>query len=857
MRVGDHFLPALACAGLLLLVITCASYGDEGIRLRSIIPLTENWSFRQAGTETWHPATVPGCVHTDLLANGTIADPFYRDNETNLQWIGKVDWEYVCEFQPDQSLLKRSNIELCFDGLDTYAEVYLNDCCILTADNMFREWRVPCKELLRNGKNKLRVRFESPLNKILPVMEKIPYQLPAGNDQGEKTSPYTRKAPYQYGWDWGPRFVTSGIWQPVYIEAWDAVKIDHVYFRQESISSDEAVLSAVIELTSSQPTTAEIAIGDRDDSFLGVVSEIGLKEGSNVVTVPLRIAKPELWWPNGYGAQHLYRMSTEVRLGGVAADRTETSIGLRSLELRRRADQWGKSFEFVINGIPVFAKGANWIPADSFPSRVNRDSYRFLLQSCADAKMNMIRVWGGGIYEADIFYQLCDELGIMVWQDFMFACSMYPGDQDFLESVRKEAEEQIKRLRNHPGIVLWCGNNEVETAWVNWGWKESLPGKVWEDYEAIFHEILPRACKTHDPSRPYWPSSPSSDGEDAPNSERTGDNHFWDVWHGAQPFEAYEKHFPRFSSEYGFQSFPLMATVNSFALPEDFDIDSPVMLAHQKHPRGNQLIREYMLRDYREPKDFTSFLYVSQLLQAEGIKIGAEHLRRIKPRCMGSLYWQINDCWPVASWSGIDYFGRWKALHYYARRFYSDILVSPNEEDGKINIHVVSDRMAPVKAELTARLMDFSGKILEESRSDLQIKPLSSEVVKSFDKAELSAERDTKEIFLQCALLVEGEVVSSNEYFFHPFKELNLPEPEIKLSIEKVEAGWAINVSSKRFAKGVYLESDLPGILFSDNFFDLVPGQAKLVKITGDLVNNSNEIAESLRVISLVDSFER
>ncbi len=856
MRFFNRLISVVFCGGILLLGGAIRSNAkEEGGQITRVL-LTEDWRFRQIGTKRWYAATVPGCVHTDLLSSGVIADPFYRDNEKKLQWIGKTDWEYICEFTLRPEILEQSNIEVVFEGLDTYAEVYLNGTSFLTADNMFREWRVPCKELLRNGKNTLRVRFDSPINKILPVMEKTPYQLPAGNDQGEKTSPYTRKAPYHYGWDWGPRFVTSGIWRPVYIEAWGRIRINHVYFRQESVTCDEATLEAVVELTSSYSATAQIAIGEGGESFPAVVREIGLKEGENVVTVPLKITRPKLWWPNGYGDQHLYRMTTEVRLGGEAADRVETSVGLRSLELRRRADQWGKSFEFVINGIPVFAKGGNWIPADSFPNRVSKDRYRFLLQSCADANMNMMRVWGGGIYEAEFFYQLCDELGIMVWQDFMFACSMYPGDPDFLESVRQEAAEQIKRLRNHPSIVLWCGNNEVETAWFNWGWKESFPGKVWQDYEAVFHNILPQVCASLDPSRPYWPSSPSSDGEDAPNSERTGDNHFWDVWHGTQPFEAYEKHFPRFSSEYGFQSFPLMATVNSFALPEDQDIDSPVMLAHQKHPRGNQLIREYMLRDYREPKDFASFLYVSQLLQAEGIKIGAEHLRRIKHRCMGSLYWQINDCWPVASWSGIDYFGRWKALHYYARRFYNDILISPNEEGGKVNIYVVSDRTAPVKTELTAILMDFSGKALEEFRSDLQIKALSSEVVMSLDKAELSAQRDTKDMFLYCTLLVGGEAVSSNEYFFHPLKELNLLEPGIELSIEKVEAGWAINVSSKRFAKGVFLESDLPGIFFSDNFFDLIPGQSKLVKITGGLDNEASEIVESLRVVSLMDSYQ-
>ena len=840
---------------LFLVVFSESTNGisQDSSRHRMIISLHSGWKFRQLGSDEWKPAEVPGCVHTDLLAAGDIGDPFFRDNEKRLQWIGKTDWEYATEFELDSDFLEYQNIELVFDGLDTYAKVYLNNTLILKTDNMFRRWRISCKSMLKTSKNTIRIHFESPINKILPVMTKLPYQLPAGNDQGEKTSPFTRKAPYHFGWDWGPRFVTCGIWRPVYLEGWDQVRIDDLYFRQESISEDNAGFSAIVELAASGPATVMIEVMDSKDSFEVTRKKVVLKAGTNSVAIPVQIDKPILWWPSGFGEQHFYDIRVEILNDGEVIDEASEKIGLRSLELRREPDQWGESFEFVVNGIPVFAKGANWIPADSFPVRVTPERYRLLLESCADANMNMLRVWGGGIYEDDKFYKLCDELGIMVWQDFMFSCSMYPGDPEFLEGVREEAVWNVKRLRNHPCLVLWCGNNEVETAWFNWGWKERFPKQVWTDYEKIFHGILPEVCAVYDPSRPYWPSSPSSNRKDEPNSPSMGDVHYWDVWHSARPFEEYRTQFPRFMSEYGFQAFPSLETISTFTLPEDRNIESEVMTAHQKHPRGNQLIREYMLRRYPEPKDFESFLYLSQVLQAEGIKIAAEHLRRIKPRCMGSLYWQANDCWPVASWSGIDYFGRWKALHYYARRFYNDILVSPVEENGKIAIYVVSDKREYVQAELVTSLLSFSGEQLKAFESNLEIKPGSSEVVLDLDKTELLAGQDSRSVFMHCFLTRDGEEISSNLLFFRRFRELSLPKPNVRVDCRESENGIEILLSSEKLAKDVYLELDMPGMRFSDNFFDLLPGEVKRVKLISRGNIELEDFRSELKVRSLVD----
>jgi beta-mannosidase len=420
------------------------------------------WQFREVGKTDWYNATVPGCVHTDLLANKLIDDPFYRDNEKKQQWIGKTDWEYRTSFRVTAQTVERENVELVFEGLDTYAGVYLNEQLVLQADNMFRTWRVNAKSKLKPGENTLRIVFRSPINEILPVMAKLNYQLPAPNDQGEKTSPYTRKAPYHYGWDWGPRFVTSGVWRPVFIEAWDHARVDDLQIVVKKISPDVAELIANVEIEAGTNGVATVLLENLTDRVNAGKEQIDLQPGTNQVTFNFRVSKPKLWWPNGLGAQPLYSFRARSLVNGRVTDERISRTGLRTLELRQQPDEAGQSFMFVINGMPVFGKGGNWIPADSFPTRVTRDKYRFLLKSVRDTSMNMLRVWGGGIYEADDFYELCDELGILVWQDYMFACSMYPATPDFLDSVRAEAIDNVKRLRNHPSIVLWAGNNEVE-----------------------------------------------------------------------------------------------------------------------------------------------------------------------------------------------------------------------------------------------------------------------------------------------------------------------------------------------------------------------------------------------------------
>ena len=838
--------------------------------------LDSGWQFRavantdRADVKEWHPAQVPGVVQTDLLHSGLIPDPFDRDNEFHLQWIGLADWEYQTTFQIDAAGLAHDHADLVFDGLDTFADVYLNDQAILHADNMFRRWRVPAKAFLKPGSNTLRIVFHSAVEKMLPYVKTLPYVLPSisshnyGNEENIATAPYTRKAPYNYGWDWGPRFLTEGIWQPVRLETWDAVRIENFHIHQRNITVDLANLTAELEIEATRPTTATLTLAHDEMSGPQIADgnqPLQLNAGINHVSVPLRIAAPKLWYPVGYGTQSRYRFSAQIHFGREVAAHAESKTGLRSIELRRVPDQWGKSFEFVVNGISVFAKGADVIPFDSFPNRVTPEMHRNILQSARDAHMNMVREWGGGYYESDDFYDICDELGIMVWQEFMFGGDMVPGDVAFQENVRQEAIDQIKRLRDHPSIVLWCGNNEVETGWHHWGdrqeFKESISEnareRVWQDYVILFAGILKSAVAEYADPVPYMPSSPSANFEEVPEGDN-GDMHYWQVWHAQAPASDYTKQSPRFMSEYGFQSFPEMRTIRAFAKPEDFNIRSTVMQAHQKNKGGNERILTYMLREYREPKDFASFVYLSQVQQAEIIKIGAEHLRRQRPRTMGSLYWQLNDCWPVASWASIDYFGRWKALHYYARRFYDDVLISPFLHDDKVDVYVVSDKLQPLSGTIHMRLLDFSGSVLLDLKQEVQIPAQSNAIYFTLDKASLAAKADPHRSFLVFDLEVAGKKVSRNLIFFDVTHNLELPvAPAIETTLTKAGDGYDVTLQSAKLARGVYVSFGDLDVQSSDNYFDLLPAEPLTIHLKSSAT--VDELKTALKTMSLTEAF--
>ncbi|MFY9911540.1 MAG: glycoside hydrolase family 2 protein, partial [Candidatus Sulfotelmatobacter sp.] len=624
--------------------------------------------------------------------------------------------------------------------------------------------------------------------------------------------------------------------------------------------------TADIDIEATQPTTATLTLAHDELSGPQVsdgAQPLQLNAGMNHISVPLRIVTPKLWYPVGYGPQNRYHFSATIKIGKQVAARSELKTGLRSIELRRVPDEWGKSFEFVVNGIMVYAKGADVIPFDSFPNRVTPEIHRNILQSAVDAHMNMVREWGGGYYESDDFYDICDELGLMVWQEFAFGGDMIPGDVAYQENVRQEAIDQVKRLRDHPSIVIWCGNNEVETGWYHWGdrqdFKESISpetrDRVWQDYVIMFADILKSTVAQYGDPTPYWPSSPSANFEEIPDNQHNGDMHYWAVWHQQAPASDYNLQFPRFMTEYGFQSFPEMRTIRAYAHnPEDFNIRSTVMQAHQKNKGGNERILTYMLREYREPKDFASFVYLSQVQQAEIIKIGAEHLRRDRPRTMGSLYWQLNDCWPVASWASIDYYGRWKALQYYARRFYDDVLISPFLHDNKVDVYVVSDKLQPLSGTIHMRLFDFSGNSLLDQTKDVQIPAQSSAIYFSVDQAALAAKADPRQSFLVFDLEVAGKRVSRNLVFFDVTHDLELPvAPTIDSTIAQDGKDFVVTLKSAKLARNVYVSFGDLDIQASDNYFDLLPGEPVTIRLKSGA--SLPQLQAELKTTSLTDAF--
>jgi beta-mannosidase len=830
------------------------------------VALDSGWEFRQvaaAGSPAcsaampcdWRPAQVPGDVHLDLLANKLIPDPFYRDNEAKLQWIENADWEYRTTIQVTPEMLRHQNLELVFDGLDAYAEVYINDKLALTADNMFLGWRIDAKPLLKPGANVLHIVFPSPITAAQKIAAKDPWN----SRTKTEAKTYIRKAAYEYGWDWGPRFVTSGIWRPARLEMWDKARIADLYVRQKDITAVVAHISVEAEVVASDDVAATISVDYGNGGKRSTVSRnVMLAKGLNHVALPVDINQPERWFPVGYGAQPIYKFNAKVTINKKVEAEKQAKAGLRAVVLRRDLDQWGRSFEINVNGIPIFGKGADVIPFDSFPSRVTTAQYRQVLQSARDANMNMIRHWGGGYYETEEFYDICDELGIMIWQDFMFGNDWQPGTYAFKQGVEKEAEFQVKRLRNHPSIVIWSGNNETESAYT---WNRNNASaearlQMWQDYLTIFSGILDRTVNRLNPETPYWPSSPSADYEELSDSYQSGDMHDWSVWHGRVPFTEYEKHFPRFMTEFGFQSFPELRTVEAFTLPEDrASIFTPVMLAHQKNAAGNSIIRDYMLRYYGTPKDFNYFLYSSQVLQAEAMRIGAEHLRRTRPRAMGAIYWQLNDCWPVASWASLDYYGRWKALQYYARRFYNPLLVSPHMENGALATYIVSDKTTATKAQLHIRLMNFDGKVLREENQSVEIPALSSKTYSAWPLSEFANKEGTNmaQIFVVADLTVGAEKVSSNVMYLVEPRLIHLPPAPIEATLSAAGDGFSVNLSSKVLARSVYVSFGNNDVKFSDNYIDLLPGEPQQIHISGKA--QLEQLRSSMKVVSLVDAF--
>ncbi len=839
------------------------------------ITLNGEWQLGQAGEKRGEmsgpiPATVPGCVHTDLLAAGLIPDPFYRDNELQLFWIGETDWLYQRIFQVPPELLTRDHVILRCDGLDTLATLSINGQVVGETDNMFRTWEFDVKQLLREGENEIAVHFAAAMPYVRHKAETV-RRLPAWGVGDHKLDGggWIRKEPCNFGWDWGPKLVTCGIWRDITLLGYDRARLRDVHILQDHSNQGAVGLTVQAEVEGqAEGLSAKVAI-----SYQGHVVAQGtapFEEGK--ARVDLVVEGAQLWWPHGMGDQPIYDVRVELidqegaRMDDDAGTLTKR-IGLRTLELEQEDDDGdqiaSRSFRFACNGVPFFAKGANWIPADVFAPRVTEADYRRLLQDTVAANMNMLRVWGGGIYEDDAFYNLCDELGICVWQDFIFACATYPTfDAEWMANVRVEAEQNVRRIRHHPCLALWCGNNELEQGLVDDTWTDRAMS--WADYSRLFDELLPEVVTRLDPQTDYWPSSPHSPCGDRRdfNNPRCGDAHLWSVWHGRQPFEWYRTCEHRFNSEFGFQSFPEPKTAYSYTAPEDRNITSFVMEHHQRSGVGNTLIMTYMLDWFRLPSSFESTLWLSQILQGMAIKYAVEHWRRAMPQGMGTLYWQLNDCWPVASWSSIDGPGRWKALHYMARRFYAPLLVSGVEDvkQGSVAIHVTSDQAEALEAKIVWLITDVAGEPLEAGAELVTVAPRASACLHTLDVSAHLAERGPRALLIWLELEVDGEIVSTNLVTLARPKHLELPEPTIHTDVAAVDEGaFDVTLSTDKTALWAWLELADGGldVQYADNFVHLRPDAPITIRVMPAEPLSVESFRQQLQVRSLIDTYDR
>ena len=818
----------------------------------------------------WHGAKVPGTVHTDLLANSLIPDPYVDAPEAGLQWIGLADWEYRTRFDAPR---RGERSDLVFEGLDTFAEVWLNGEKLLDADNAFRTWRFAVQGKLRATGNELRVVLRSPIAKLLPVVRVMPrklagnYPSPYGDEPPDAmTGNFARKPGYHYGWDWGPRYVTAGIWKPVVLESWDAVRVDNLHLRQDHVDEARADITAVVSAEAVRDGVFDLRLwqtapgGKRS---LAALRRVELRAGDNRIELPVRIEHPQRWFPNGYGMQPLYRFEIEVGNGKAAVAKASARTGLRSIALRREPDDKGKSFYFEVNGIPVFAKGANSIPFDMFQPRVSKAQLRRVLESARDANMNFLRSWGGGYYESDEFFDLADELGLLVWQDFMFGGGMPPAyDEAFRANVIAEARDNVRRLRNHPSLALWCGNNEEEISWKYWGPGKALmeadpafATQVWNGYVQLFGTDLRKVVAEEGGGIAYWASSPSDDLAEVANSPASGDMHYWEVWgNPAHPPSKYLEITPRFMSEYGLQAWPVQRTIDAFAKRGEQGITAPVIEAHQKFMagKGNERLLKYVNFEFGEAKDFDSFVYLSQAAQAEGIELAALHHRASRPYTMGSLYWQLNDVWPGASWSSIDWFGRWKALHFHARRFYAPVAVAAlRDAEGSTSLSLLNDRTHQVRGKLRLRILTLDGKLLREDRKLVDIAPLSAPKLATYTDKELLGDADPVSTVAVFDLEAEGEPASRRVIYFKAAKDMRWPDPGLHAELRSDGPGLTLELRAARLARAVWIDFGDVDAEVADNAMTLLPGDTVSLRIASRATLST--LRKALRLRSLAD----
>lgn len=825
-----------------------------------------DWKFRQSGKEQFYYARVPGCVHKDLIYNNLIEDPFIGTNENRFKWIEEENWEYTGKFDVPKNLISGDFTEIVFEGLDTYTEIFLNGYFLGKTDNMFRRWVFDVRNYIKEKDNELKVYFQSPI-RIGDSLKKIyPIKFPVTNDI-YGTSVFTRKAPYQYGWDWAPRLVTSGIWKNVYLRFGEKYLTENLIIRNKTVSSVSAELEAEFSVKSriKQTITADFYFygitGNNkplgDNLAARIIINAELEEGVNRISFPFKVDNPKLWWCRGLGNQDLYSAYCDVTGSGCSQRISVEQFGIRDIKLIQVKDNGGESFYFRINGIPVFSKGANFVPASSFPGTESEINLH-LINMAIESGMNMLRVWGGGIYQDENFYAECDRNGIMVWQDFMFACSLYPSDSMFTENVRKEAEDNILRISNHPCLALWCGNNEIYEGWENWGWQKEYREKekkeIIKGYNKIFREILPAVVNELNPEVSYIHTSPKH-GWGKNESMTEGDSHYWGVWWGNEPFEVYWEKTGRFMSEFGFQAMPSLYLLKMYAEREtDLILKSEYLKQHQKHPLGFETIDNY-LNEYLPLYDnLEEYIYLTQLLQSHGIKTAVESHRIKKPYCMGTLFWQLNDCWPSISWSAIDFAGRPKALYYSLKEIYKPVIIAFNQRGSSVDLYIVSDKYEERKGRLEISVINFNGGILSKDNFPVKISSNSSVKYYSYNTDGLISDNEPlRRSLINAKLIIDDSIIYSANHYFVKDKKLLLPEPSIKAEISKEGKEYLIKLNSKVAARSVFvsLEDYAPETVLQENFIDLLPGEEKIIRFNGHSGLDLQMLNKNLKIISL------
>lgn len=803
---------------------------------------------------------IPGTVLSGLLAAGKIKDPFYRTNEDATRALFWKDYVFTRTFDVDEELLAQQHIVLVCEGLDTLAEISINGTFLAKTDNMHRTWKFQAKKLLHPGKNEIQIVFRS----VLRFIEDYPYEahkkinyIPCGSMKGNQL---LRKAHSMFGWDWGPQTIDAGIFRDIYLQGYSHARIEDIRIHQQHAKNVSVQTS--ITLSESVPGQKLCVELSEDGADKPLQTKLCKTNADGVAAVDFVIENPKLWWPNDYGDQPLYIVRTTLLdEDGTSLESITRRIGLRTLTISQEKDEWGNEFAFCVNGVKIFTRGGNYIPDDCLYTRITEKKLDYILESCRRAHFNCVRVWGGGYYPSDAFYDLCDEKGLIVWQDLMYACNVYDVTDAFAENCRQETYDNVRRLRHHASLGLWCGNNEIESAWDHWGDFQKETPYLRADYIRLFEEVLPKAVQEADGETFYWHSSPSSGGcFDNPDDANRGDTHYWDVWHGQKPFTDYRKYFFRFCSEFGFQSFPCAKTVNSFTLEDDRNIFSRVMESHQKNDAANGKMLYYLSENLRYPKDLTHLLYASQVLQGMAIKYGVDHWRRNRGRCMGTLYWQINDDWPAPSWSSIDYFGRWKALHYMAQKFYAPHAVSMTLEDHRCHVYFSNESFETTEYSLTLSIRDLSGNVLETYETKGNSPAFSAIETAVVDICSWEDQKD--DIFLEAVIHTKDQKVLKDVETLVPYKYLNLKNPVISTEAEETNDAFIVHISSDCFAPFVALDFDDADVIFSDNFFHLTDKTVQDIIVKKEDIlqghfENAEDFRKRLQILSLGTSYAR